>query len=118
MAKLYSNAVPDERCRQYLPVAAVVAESGCTASSALIGNREPGLFLWGNIPECTIAPGGWILLDFGIELHGGVRFANRHAGKIRIRFGESVSEAMQSPNQDHAIHDTELDLPGSGVVEI
>ena len=115
--KLYPEAINDDRIRQYLPTAAVVAESGSNGSEYLIGNREPAIFLWGDIPTCKIAPGGWVLLDFGIELHGGVRLVNCDAAKIRLRFGESVSEAMQTPNQDHAIHDAELALPQCGAIE-
>jgi len=60
-----------------------------------------------------------ILLDFGIELHGGVRFdvpinSSGKPARIRVRFGESASEAMSTPNNDHSIHDTELLLPWMG----
>ena len=67
---------------------------------------------------CILQPGGALLLDFGVELHGGVRIVNRSgAGRIRLRFGESASEAMGAPNQDHAIHDTELQVPAMGMLE-
>ena len=70
-----------------------------------------------------LPPGASVLLDYGRELHGGLRFVTgRHGAdfsaekkmKIRLRFGESVSEAMAEPNNQHAIHDTELDLAPMG----
>ncbi|MBO4647684.1 MAG: alpha-L-rhamnosidase [Lentisphaeria bacterium] len=62
--------------------------------------------------------GAKIVLDFGQELSGGVRIVcGRRAGRIRLRFGESVSEAVGTPNQTHAIHDTELDLPALGLLD-
>jgi len=64
-----------------------------------------------------------ILLDFGCELHGGVRFdvgttEPKGPARIRLRFGESVSEAMSCPNNDHAIHDSECLLPWYGHAEL
>lgn len=115
---LYSNAIEDERVRRYLPVNRVMAGENFSGAEAVVNNPEVQLFLWGKTkPECTIQPGGWILVDFGIELHGGVRLLSREAGKIRLRFGESAGEAMQEPNQDHAVHDTELLLPRNGMIE-
>ena len=115
---LYSNAIEDERVRRYLPVNRVMAGENFLGAEAVVNNPEVQLFLWGKTkPECTIQPGGWILVDFGIELHGGVRLLSREAGKIRLRFGESDGLADQEPNQDHAVHDTELLLPRNGMIE-
>lgn len=68
-----------------------------------------------------------LLLDFGKELHGGVQIVagrNTKGGsvKFRIRFGESVSEAMSNVGEngatnDHAIRDLILDVPQWGSVE-
>ena len=73
-----------------------------------------------------------ILLDFGKELYGGllitaaIRSAN-HPIKIRVRFGESVTEAMSdtdgntpesSATNDHAMRDFEIELPWLGSLEI
>ena len=66
-------------------------------------------------PCCTLRPGAGVLLDFGRELHGGLQLVsgptpgNRMA-KLRLRFGESASEAMGEPNNDHALHDFEIAL--------
>ena len=74
-------------------------------------------------PEVTMKPGSGILLDFGRELHGGVQICGgRTPGnkpvRVRVRFGESASEAMGRPNQDHAIHDSTVLVPFLGVTEV
>lgn len=74
-----------------------------------------------------------ILLDFGRELYGGIEIASairadKNPVKVRIRFGESVSEAMSdcgtrshgmsSATNDHSLRDFTLALPWLGTVEI
>ena len=74
-------------------------------------------------PRCVLPPGGAILLDFGQELHGGVQIVIGNTGNggtvaVRLRFGESVSEAMGEPNQEHALHDHTVRLPRWGAYEV
>ncbi len=75
-----------------------------------------------------IIPNRAVVLDFGRELQGGVRLitsiddCNRHV-RVRIRFGESVSEAMsdvgaKGATNDHAMRDFEVELPWLGSFEI
>ncbi|HOF87044.1 MAG TPA: alpha-L-rhamnosidase C-terminal domain-containing protein [Armatimonadota bacterium] len=64
-----------------------------------------------------------LLLDFGREIHGGVQIVTgapvaHQAGRVRIHFGESASEAMGDPNNDHAIHDHVCYLPWCGAHEV
>lgn len=71
---------------------------------------------------------GSVLLDYGKELQGGLQLvaairASEKPVKVRVRLGESVSEAMSdaassSATNDHAIRDFELDIPWLGSVEI
>ena len=82
--------------------------------------------------ECVIRkrPDGKVsfLLDFGRELQGGIQIvtgqSSRKEAKVRIRFGESVSEAMcditpeNGATNDHAIRDFCFKLPWLGVAEI
>ena len=56
------------------------------------------------------ADDGGMLLDFGREMHGGIQLVvgdtPGHAPvRVRVRFGESVSEAMGHPINDHGMHD-------------
>lgn len=70
-----------------------------------------------------------ILLDFGKELQGGLRIITGQGPvatpvNIRIRLGESVSEAMcdidgeNGASNDHAMRDFRIALPWLGVTEI
>ncbi len=69
-----------------------------------------------------------ILLDFGKEMHGGLEivtamFKGKEPIKVRIRFGESVSEAMSNVGEDgatndHAVRDMKLALPWCGKIEV
>ena len=72
-------------------------------------------------------PAGFIL-DFGRELHGGVQLGMSPGGtagsRLRLRFGESVSETLSSlgdgkhASNDHALRDFELPVPRFGSIEI
>ncbi len=66
-----------------------------------------------------------IILDFGRELHGGLQLVTglmkkNSAVKVRLRFGESVSETMseidtiKGATNDHAMRDFEKKLPWLG----
>ena len=70
---------------------------------------------------CILKVGGGFCLDYGKEIHGGIRIItggnSLSVSKIRVRFGESISETMNDPNNDHAVHDTILDVPWHGTVE-
>ncbi len=69
-----------------------------------------------------------IILDFGCEIHGGIEIVTtinnkKPTGKIRVRFGESVSETNstageQGASNDHAIRDFEIELPWLGRLEV
>ncbi|MCT4646972.1 MAG: hypothetical protein N4A74_18425 [Carboxylicivirga sp.] len=68
-----------------------------------------------------------VILDFGKEIQGGIQlvtagFPGNTPIKVRLRFGESVSETMSEVGQDgatndHAIRDFELLLPWMGKME-
>ncbi|MCC8409166.1 alpha-L-rhamnosidase [Mucilaginibacter sp. UR6-1] len=69
-----------------------------------------------------------ILLDFGKEIHGGIslvtdQFRGGKPVRMRIRFGESVSEAMsdvdtvKGATNDHAMRDMIVSLPWLGKLE-
>lgn len=70
-----------------------------------------------------------ILLDYGKELHGGLQLVTgmmkeNKPVKVRIRFGESASEAMaeidtiKGATNDHAIRDFVVELPWLGALEL
>ena len=70
-----------------------------------------------------------ILLDFGREIHGGLQLVTgmmekNTPVKVRIRFGESASEAMadvdtlSGATNDHAIRDFRVELPWLGTLDL
>ncbi|ADQ17461.1 alpha-L-rhamnosidase [Leadbetterella byssophila DSM 17132] len=67
------------------------------------------------------------LLDFGQEVHGGLEivtgmYPGNKPIKLRVRFGESVGEAMSdhgsSATNDHAMRDMEVSVPWLGKIRI
>lgn len=133
-AGMTANAQKDARTREYITPVRVV----WTNSTDLISNPD-ALLQEGNgqadFMERTfcdmkstrkVHPA--IILDFGKELHGGLQIVtgmgSDHNVRIRVRFGESVSETMSEidgkngAKNDHAIRDQEVLLPWFGVKEI
>ena len=130
------NVQYSSRTIAYLPPTRIVWQE-TTGSSSIEGIDK--LLLPGNGQaelvggkECVIRkrPDGKVsfLLDFGRELQGGIQIvtgqSSRKEAKVRIRFGESVSEAMcditpeNGATNDHAIRDFHFTLPWLGVAEI
>ena len=143
-AAVAANAVADvtdPRVRTYVDPVRVVWQSPVASgfgerfevkgADQLLGKRR------GQVPE-----GGWgkpasgcrlvnrgetpgILLDFGRELQGGVQLGvagGAHGMRVRIRFGESVAEAMseigeKGATNDHAIRDDVIGVPSMGTRE-
>ncbi|TLS49500.1 alpha-L-rhamnosidase [Paenibacillus antri] len=74
------------------------------------------------------SPAG-IVLDFGVELHGGVQICvwqgdhPERVAKLRVRFGESVMEAMsdiggeRNATNAHAMRDAVIEVPYLGATE-
>ena len=81
-------------------------------------------------PEVTtFGKGGYVVLDFGKEIQGGLQLVRSIAGsknvKFRIVLGESVTEALSDVHKpgstatnDHAIRDFELAVPWLGSVQV
>jgi len=117
----YQNIMCDDRVRKYLPVRRIVNSANTENIELLIGASEPQAFYNGISKNCVLMPGGWLILDFGIELNGGIRLVTAPCNggvNIHIRFGESVSETCGEPNNDHAIHDGIYHVAGMGMTEI
>lgn len=111
----------DPRVRQFILPTRIVwtSERGVANAGNLLSDDDRVCILERNPGE---EPGS-ILLDFGRELHGGVRIdvpttSTGQPARVRVRFGESASEAMGTPNQDHTIHDFDTLVAWMGHVEI
>ncbi len=104
--------------KNYLPVARIMRNTGMSEAGILVGNRLNQISFAPDTPRIRLAEGTALVLDFGIELVGGVALVvTSPAGRLRLRFGESVNEVMGEPDQTHAIHDTELQTPRFGTFE-
>ncbi|MCT4588143.1 MAG: hypothetical protein N4A71_10005 [Carboxylicivirga sp.] len=125
----------DEIKRSYLSPKRIVWQSD--DSDRVLKNTD--LLLKPGIHQADLYGGGYsefigndslqasVILDFGKEIQGGIQlvtagFPGNTPIKVRLRFGESVSETMSEVGQDgatndHAIRDFELLLPWMGKME-
>jgi alpha-L-rhamnosidase len=112
----FKTFIPDELTRRYILPNRIVWQSQGLAhpeySNRLLDDNSMQASTQ-DLPGCLLKyndkPAG-ILLDFGCELNGGIRITvsktfDSKPVRLRIRFGESVSEAMGEPNNDHSMQD-------------
>ena len=104
------------------------SESGVKNAANLLLPNTGQAVLAAPLPPCVLTPtegkAAGVLLDFGTELHGSIElFTPMTPGKeprsVRVRFGESVSEAMaelgeREAQNDHAVRDQTVVLPWLG----
>jgi hypothetical protein len=128
---------PDTRIRTYITPKRIVWKN--TDDESVIrdaGNLlKPGIgqSILGSEHVCRLISNDTdrpaILLDFGKELQGGLQIVTGQGPgampvNVRIRLGESVSEAMcdidgkNGASNDHAMRDFKISLPWLGVTEI
>lgn len=131
------EAQKDSRIRQYLSPKRIVWMSDRSGTSVV---DAPNLLRKGTgqadlvhqhfaklISKEGERPG--ILFDFGKEIQGGIQIvtdqpANQKPIRVRIRLGESVSEAMsdidtvQGATNDHAMRDFTIQVPWLGVMQV
>lgn len=119
-------AVRDPRVREFLAPTRVVwsTEGELAPSSPEVLTQTASIqavFHTSDRP-CVLKSGAAVLLDYGREIHGGIRIVTANnrprTCHVRVRFGESVSEAMGLPNNDHAMHDMEVALPWHGGADV
>ena len=121
----------------FLPPTRVVwtSAAGTTHAQDLLGPKLGQAVLKNPQPPCVLAPatngapGGGILLDFGTELTGNIEIftpitKDKNLPLVRIRFGESVAEAMAelggdaNAQNDHAVRDQTVRLPWLGKITV
>ena len=112
------NSVIDPRVRRYVWPSRVVWSEGVAADA------NARLLSKGQLPLAVRATAGGpsFVLDFGRELHGGIQIENGVTGdhapvRVRVRFGESVSEVMGHTDNDHSVHEVICYVPWYGAVE-
>ena len=123
----------DSRTREYIDPVKIIWTRDHVENSEVLLLEGNGQADFSGRKHCIMHSSGdmhpAIVLDFGRELHGGIQLvtgmaADKRPVRIRVRFGESVSEAMceidgvNGASNDHAIRDFETVLPWFGVREI
>lgn len=131
------DAQKDSRIRQYLSPKRIVwmsDRSGASvvdASNLLRKGTGQADLVHRNFAKLISKEGEMpgILFDFGKEIQGGIQIvtdqpANQKPIRIRIRLGESVSEAMSDidtihgATNDHAMRDFTIQVPWLGVMQV
>ena len=99
----------------FVPVSRVLFSTVRGLDVLLPGNRNLRSVPGGEIASSRLSQGSRLLVDFGVELSGGVRIVSGADSspdcRICLSFGESVSEALNGPLNEHGIHCTELQIP-------
>ncbi len=130
------KAMSDELTRAYITPEKILWTKGHVNGSDVLlqqGNGQPDM---AGTPTCTLlndsADTTSMLLDYGRELHGGLKLvigsANAASALVRIRFGESVGECCAEADggknrigftsNDHATRDDVYLIPRYGQIEI
>ena len=115
----------DERVRKFLLPEKIVKTGGNVKNTDAPLRAKPLQIGLNENDLCTLSNDGgenaFLVLDFGREIHGGIRLLNFVSEKtayprVRLTFGESLSEAMSAVGQkgacnDHSVRDFEIPLP-------
>ncbi len=126
--------MPDSRARVYVSPVRVVWERGAQNADRFLAPKHGQVCETGfakSVGARLLNDGGdtpCVVLDFGRELHGGLQLGMSpkatKGSRVRVRFGESVSETMSSvggeknATNDHAMRDFELSVPSFGTIEV
>ena len=113
------NFMEQAKTEYVFPVRVIDSQNVCWPENLLIRRElQPGFDV--ALPV-RVEGRGFILIDFGRELHGGARIVtyqvrnNHHSAPIRLRFGESLSEActpcgVKGASNVHSLREIETTL--------
>ncbi|MBQ0006749.1 MAG: alpha-L-rhamnosidase [Alistipes sp.] len=120
--------------RAFISPERIVWTSGSVSDSDILLVEGNGQSDVAQHKYCTLLSSGndtaSVLLDFGKELHGGLKMVmgGGRPRLVRIRFGESVSETCSEPvdtawvmghsTNDHAMRDFVITIPRDGSIEL
>ena len=117
----------DNRTKKYIfPIRIALSEGNIQGLDGLcIQKPKLQVSLFPSDNMLKVKGKSFFVLDFGIELHGGIRlltFLVQGKNKVRIRFGESLSECCaeigeKNATNDHSLRDFEVDLINFSDVE-
>lgn len=127
------SALRDERVREYLHPVRILWQQGTVKNKEQLLKPGIGQADLTNASICVLKNEGSakssLLIDFGTELHGGLEIVTgmwspgNTPRNIRVRFGESASEAMaelheKGATNDHAIRDFRIQVPWLGKIQV
>ena len=133
------RVVPDQRVRKFILPQRILweTESGLQNSGLVLtpplGQTSTSEMKNGFTMTKKAGEPCAILLDFGAEIHGGIRLDARdlkaldgqaaRTVKVRVRFGESADEAMaelgdRGAGNDHSMRDQVVSVPWLGSIEV
>lgn len=121
LSDTFPSELDDRVRRLLLPVRITASGGGVRRADFLLEPHSGQTTIWSD-DGAVLEPGAWLLVDFGNEIHGSVQLVSvrnpeSRPTKLRIRFGESVSEAYHVPNNDHAMHDMVIEAANMGTAE-
>lgn len=106
--------------REYIIAQRIIARENCENSNLLL-EKNINQAVISNLTCCKMKKYGYILLDFGKEIHGGINIVvhktkNEQNAKIRVVFGESISETLselgeKNATNDHSLRDITIEVP-------
>ena len=115
-----AERIDEELTTDYLLPARIVASAGDITGAERLLEKKPLQIEVGAKNCAHIGGEGFIVLDFGREIHGGIKILTHTVGgkcKTRVRFGESVSETYSevtgidfAATNDHSVRDFEAEL--------
>lgn len=98
----------DARKTEYILGKRIIAQSGAANAERLL-QCDIRQAVLGEVPVTAIRDGGYVLIDFGRELQGGLHYVIQQTSKrramMRVVFGESAMEAMSSIGEKNATND-------------
>ena len=99
-------AAGNDTSQFYLVPIKIVVEQKTKNSGYLLSERPRQASFAPAEDSCLIQKGGFMILDFGKEIQGGIVLSVQKAdnANIRLVFGESVSEAMSTLGEKNAVN--------------
>ncbi|MBQ7393218.1 MAG: hypothetical protein IJV89_02550 [Lentisphaeria bacterium] len=98
----------DERVTDFVFAERIVVQKDCSGGETFCGKHSCQAIATDKA-FCVLQPGGWVVFDFGRELHGGIDIVSGWLGEmereILVSFGESVMETFSHPAHGHAVHE-------------
>jgi hypothetical protein len=104
-----------------------VSDQGVENSANILKAHRGQAVLGDPLGPLVLKPGAAIVIDFGVEITGSVELftpeSQTKGASVRVRFGESVSEAMAELGQrgaqnDHALRDEVVAIPWLGKITV